>query len=155
MKILLRTLFISMLLLLGAVAASSAAAAPPESKPVAPLQLGLGDSWAFGFGAAVPSEGGYVPQLHEVAKKELNCSGRGPARSRAGCKHLELLNLAVGGATTPSMIAGQFPQALPLLEKRNGNRRPRDDVELTTLHIGGNDVTNPIIAACLGGITPS
>jgi lysophospholipase L1-like esterase len=152
-KGLMRTLFVSALLVLGVATASPAAADPPE-RP-APVQLGLGDSWAFGFGAAVPSEGGYVPQLNDALKEDFNCSGAGPAQSQAGCPHLELRNLAVGGATTPSMIAGQFPQALPLLESRNGNLNPRDDVELTTLHIGGNDVTNPIIAACIGGLTPS
>jgi GDSL-like Lipase/Acylhydrolase family len=53
-----------------------------------------------------------------------------------------------------ALIQRQFPQAIPLLESRNGNRNPRDDVELVTLHIGGNDVTGPIIAACVGGTTP-
>jgi lysophospholipase L1-like esterase len=157
MKGLVRTLLISGLLAVGALAVAASPAATKEhpKKRVAPLELSLGDSWAFGFGATVPSEDGYVPQLNEALKKRFNCNGRGPHQSHAGCKHLQLLNLAVGGATTPSMVAGQFPQAIPLLEARNGNRRPRDDVKLTTLHIGGNDVTNPIIAACLGGATPA
>lgn len=154
MKGLVRTLFVSVLLFLGGVAAVPAASADPLPTPAAPVQLALGDSWAFGFGATVPSTDGYVPQLNEALKESLNCSGPGPVQSEAGCPQLELRNLAVGGATTPSMVAGQFPQALPLLESRNGNLNPRDDVELTTLHIGGNDVTNPIIAACIGGATP-
>jgi lysophospholipase L1-like esterase len=154
MKGLVRTLLISVLLLSGAVTASPAAADPPAT-PVAPVQLALGDSWAFGFGASVPSTDGYVPQLNEALKEDLNCSGAAPGQAQAGCPQLELRNVAVGGATTPSMIEVQFPQALPLLESRNGNLNPRDDVELTTLHIGGNDVTNPIIAACIGGPTPS
>jgi lysophospholipase L1-like esterase len=147
MKGLVRTLFVSALLLFGAFPASAAADDPP-----APLQLGLGDSWAAGFGASAPSEG-YVPQLHAALKDDLNCSGAGPVQSEAGCPHLGLLNVARGGATTPSMIATQFPQAIPVLEARNGNLNPRDDVEVTTLHIGGNDVATPILNACLGGFT--
>jgi lysophospholipase L1-like esterase len=148
-----RALLISVCLLLGVAAAAPGAAAQSDTTQ-APLQLSLGDSWAFGFGAKVPSEGGYVPRLHEELQEDFNCSGAGPEPAQAGCPQLELLNLAVGGATTPSMVQGQFPQAIPLLESRNGNLHSRDDVKLVTLHIGGNDVTNPIIAACIGGLTP-
>ena len=139
---------LSILLLAGAVAASPAAA----SKPV---QLSLGDSWAFGFGAAVPSEGGYVPQLHQVLQQQFDCSPSDNLKPEQGCNQLELMNISVGGATTPSMIANQLPTALPLLEERNGNSNPRDNVEVVTVSIGGNDVTNPIIGACLGGLSPS
>jgi lysophospholipase L1-like esterase len=144
MKGLARTLFVSALLL-GAITASPAAAAEP------PVQLALGDSWAAGAGA--PPGEGYVPQLHRALQEDFNCSGAGPVQSEAGCPQLELVSVALGGATTPSMIDEQLPQATSLLEARNGNLNPRDDVELVTLHIGGNDVTNPIIAACLGGLT--
>jgi hypothetical protein len=144
-----RTLIIAALSLT-ALWAAPAAAEPPT---VAPLQLSLGDSWAAGAGASTPSQA-YVPQLHAALREDLNCSGAGPVQSEAGCPHLALLNVARGGATTPSMIATQFPQALPVLEERNGNLNPRDDIEVTTLHIGGNDVTNPIIAACVFGTEP-
>jgi GDSL-like Lipase/Acylhydrolase family len=154
MKGLARTLIIAALSL-AAVGVAPAAAEPPPTA-VAPLQLSLGDSWAAGAGASSPSEG-YVPQLHAALREDLNCSGPGPVQSEAGCPQLGLLNIAEGGETTPSMIEEQFPVALPLLEARNGNLNPRDDVEVTTLHIGGNDVTNPIIAACIfgGGLTPA
>jgi lysophospholipase L1-like esterase len=155
MKGLIRVLCLCVPLAVGTISAAPAAADDPPATPVAPLELSLGDSWAFGFGATVPSRDGYVPQLWEALKERLNCSGAGPDQSQAGCPQLELENLAVGGATTPSMIQGQFPQAIPELEERNGNLNPRDDVELVTLHIGGNDVTNPIIAACLGGLSAS
>jgi lysophospholipase L1-like esterase len=126
---------------------------------VAPLQLGLGDSWAWGFGASDRSTEGYVPQLHEVLRERFNCSGAGPDQAHAGCPHLGLLNLAIPGATTkerpPSLIGNQFPQAIPLLESRNLNGNPRDDVEVTTLHTGGNDIFQPIIAACGGGFSPT
>ena len=150
-----RNLLLAVPLLLFAVVASPATADQPADAPTAPLQLALGDSWAAGVGASVPSEG-YVPQLNVALKDDFNCSGNPPAQAQAGCPQLGLTNVAVGGATTPTMVASQFPQAIPLLEARNGNLNPRDDVELTTLHIGGNDVTNPIIAACLvGGLTPT
>jgi lysophospholipase L1-like esterase len=127
------------------VAAGTASPAGEAS----PVQLSLGDSWAFGFGAAVPSEGGYVPKLHAALQEEFSCSPSGKPKPGHGCKKLELVNLAVGGATTPTLIANQLPAAVALLEDRNGDRNPRNDVEVVTLHIGGNDVTNPIIAACL------
>ncbi|HEY6672604.1 MAG TPA: SGNH/GDSL hydrolase family protein [Solirubrobacterales bacterium] len=147
MKGLLRVLFISVLLLFGAFTASPATADPPTT-PVAPVQLALGDSWAAGTRATPPSEG-YVPQLNEALKDDFNCSGEAVEQGKAGCPQLQLVNLAVPGATTPTLIANQLPVAEGLLELRNGNRDPRDDVEVTTLHIGGNDVTTPIIVACL------
>ena len=150
MKGLVRTLLTTALAIL-AVALTASPAAGSEDRRTAPLQLALGDSWAAGFGATVPSEGGYVPQLHDALADRLNCSGQAPRGAEAGCRHLELLNVAVGGATTPSMVASQYPQALPILEARGGNLNPRDDVELVTVHTGGNDVTNPIIAACVFG----
>jgi lysophospholipase L1-like esterase len=93
-----------------------------------------------------------VPDLYETLKEDFKCSGAGSKQADAGCPQLELINLAQGGATTPSMISNQLlPQegAIPLLESRNQNLNPRDDVEVTTIHIGGNDVTNPILGACL------
>jgi hypothetical protein len=158
MKGLLRVLFISVLLLFGALTASPATADPPTT-PVAPVQLALGDSWAAGFGdtgfGTPMFEGGYVTDLNQALKQRFNCSGAAPEQAEAGCPQLELINLGQAtspGVTTQSMIANQFPQALPLLESRNLNGNPRDDVEVTTLHIGGNDVTNPIIGACLFGV---
>jgi lysophospholipase L1-like esterase len=150
MKGLVRALVISALLLLGAVAAPPGAADNPHTTtPGLPVQLGLGDSWAFGFGDT-PGEGGYVPDLYETLKKDLNCLPTDTEQAGDGCKHLQLLNLAEGGETTPSMIEEQFPLAIPLLEARNLNRNPGDNVEVTTVHIGGNDVNGPILAACLG-----
>jgi hypothetical protein len=107
-----------------------------------------------------PSEG-YVPQLNERLKADFNCpaastSGSAPQwsdlateQAQPGCPQLQLVNIADGGETTPTLIRDQLPAAKTLLESRNGNLDPRDDVEVTTLHIGGNDVTTPIIGACL------
>jgi lysophospholipase L1-like esterase len=48
---------------------------------------------------------------------------------------------------------GRYRPSGPPGADRNGDRNPRNDVEVITLHVGGNDVTGPIIAACLGGLT--
>jgi lysophospholipase L1-like esterase len=136
-----------------AITAAPAAAKRPGLVPGAPVQLGLGDSWAFGFGASDPREGGYVPQLHSALQDRFDCLPAGAPQARDRCKQLQLVNLAVGGATTPTLIANQLPAATQLLESRNGDGNPRNDVEVVTVHIGGNDVTGPIIAACIGGAT--
>jgi lysophospholipase L1-like esterase len=140
-------------LLVGAVSAAPAAAKRPATVPGLPVYLSLGDSWAFGFGATTPREGGYVPQLHEELREGYDCLPARAAQARDFCKQLQLVNLAVGGATTPALIANQLPVAKKMLKSRNGDRNPRNDVEVITLHIGGNDVVNPILGACLGGLT--
>ncbi len=50
-------------------------------------------------------------------------------------------------------MSGQLPGAVALLEERNGNATPVDDVRLITITVGGNDVFTPVIAACQGGLT--
>ena len=154
MKGLIRTLAVLSVFAVGLFAAPAAQAAPKHLVHGLPLQLALGDSWAFGFGAVPRTEEGYVPQLNDVLRKRYDCLPAQSEEAADGCKQLQLLNIAVGGATTPSLIAGQLPTAVRLLESRNGDDNPRDDVEVTTVHIGGNDVTGPIIAACLGGLSP-
>lgn len=118
-------------------------AAPPSPA----TYLALGDSVAAGVGA--PAGLGYVPLLADELSDARNC-GQGQA---LGCR-LELDNRSVGGATTVSLISGQLPYAVALLEERNQNSTPVDDVRLITITIGGNDVFNPVIAACAGGFTP-
>jgi lysophospholipase L1-like esterase len=126
----------------------------PAAFAASPLQLSLGDSWGYGYGATVPSEGGYVAQLNTLLKAGFDCSPSDNPKPNQGCKKLGLTNLSVPGATTPTMIAGQLPDATGILQARNGNSNPRDNVEVVTVSIGGNDVTNPIIGACISGITP-
>jgi lysophospholipase L1-like esterase len=137
----------SIALLVTAVSASSAFAASP-------LQLSLGDSWGYGYGSTNPSTDGYVPLLYQALKDDFDCSPSPNPKPNQGCKKLELTNLSVPGATTPTMIAGQLPAATSILQARNGNNNPRDNVEVVTVSIGGNDVVNPILGACLGGISP-
>ena len=121
--------------------ATAGSAAPPSPA----TYLALGDSVAAGVGA--PSGLGYVPLLAADLAESRHC-GQGQA---LGCR-LETDNRSVGGATTVSLVNGQLPGALELLEERNGNRTPVDDVRLITITIGGNDVFNPVIGACAGGV---
>lgn len=148
MRVFSRVAVLAATLLIALVAAAPAMAAKP-------VHLALGDSWAFGFGATVPSEGGYVALLNQALQSEFDCSPSDNSKSGQACSQLELNNIAVPGATTPTLIANQLPTAVQLLEERNSDSNPRDNVEVVTVSIGGNDVTNPIIAACLGGITAS
>jgi GDSL-like Lipase/Acylhydrolase family len=143
-------LLLAIALLVGMVLASSATADRPANPRLVPVQLALGDSWAAGVGATDPKEHGYVPQLYEKLLRDYDCPSAGDFReAAAGCPRLELENLAVGGATTDTMVATQFPEAISLLESHNGDGNPFNDVGPVTVHIGGNDVTNPIIAACV------
>ena len=137
------------------IGASTASAEKPETVPGLPVQLALGDSWPAGAGADPRDVEGYVPQLHEALREGYACLPARSTRARTGCPSLQLVNVAVGGATTPTLIQNQLPRATELLRSRNGDSNPRNDVEVTTIHIGGNDVTNPIIAACLGGLSPA
>jgi lysophospholipase L1-like esterase len=140
-----RTRVLAALALLPLVLLPSAAgrAAPPSPA----TYLALGDSVAAGVGAA-PDGLGYVPLL----AGELADAGKCGEGQALGCR-IELDNRSVGGATTVSLISGQLPGALALLEERNGNPTPVDDVRLITLTIGGNDVFGPVIAACQTGLT--
>lgn len=116
-------------------------------KPQGPVHMALGDSQAFGFATPRPEHLGYVAYLnrwlHAVA------CGDGPA-----CPHLEEANLSVPGATSASLIANQLPEALALIAERNGDDEPDNDVIYITLTIGGNDIFNPVVTDCAGGVTP-
>jgi hypothetical protein len=111
-------------LAVGLVGAQSAWAAKPDTVPGLPVQLALGDSWAAGFGATPPETEGYVPQLHEVLKRDYNCSPAASPNAKGGCKHLQLVSVAVPGATTPTLIANQLPQASEILRARNLDSNP-------------------------------
>lgn len=139
-----------------------AAVATDRTVPGLPVYLALGDSWTAGEGATNPATEGYVPQLLQILQTSWDCSPSRSGISGNGCKHLQLVNLGrsaspghPAGVTTPLVAAEQLPVALPLLTSRNGDANPRNDVELITLHVGGNDVTEPVAAACLAEFTTS
>ena len=122
----------------------------------APIYLALGDSWAYGQGATDPAAGGYVPQLHRSLQDGLDCVPAATDAAVDGCKHLQLVSLGrpatatLPGVTAPLVAAEQLPIAIELLA-RNHDANPANDVEVITLHVGGNDVSGPIRAACIGG----
>jgi hypothetical protein len=141
-------------------AVSAAASARPVLVPGNPVYVALGDSWAYGQGASDPVTGGYVALLTEDLTGSLDCLPAASSKAADGCRQLQLLNLArpardgLPGVTAPLVTSEQLPIAIPLIEDRNGDKNPRNNVEAVTLHVGGNDVSGPIQEACLGGFTP-
>lgn len=107
----------------------------PPSPASVPLYLALGDSLAVGVGASDPNETGYVPVFHDFLRESTECD-RGAAPV---CPQLELLNIAVSGATTTTLLQQQVPLAVQVLQARNGDGDPFNDVERITVDIGGND----------------
>ena len=87
--------FARVAMLMAALLTMAVAAAPASAAN--PVQLSLGDSWGFGFGAAVPSEGGYVPRLHTALQADFDCSPSDNPKPDQGCGKLELINISVGG----------------------------------------------------------
>ena len=139
----------ALIVVLACVAAVTSAAASPRP-PQPSTYLALGDSVAAGVGADHPGTTGYVARLHEALADARRC-GRGQA---LGCR-LALQNLALPGATTTTLISGQLPQALGLLEQRNADPTPVNDVRLITLDIGGNDLFGPVTRDCSTAVTPT
>jgi lysophospholipase L1-like esterase len=177
MSMVVRLVVSVVLVVSGALGGGVAAAVPgnsPDLVPGLPVYLALGDSIANGQQAAnvVPGDywatvdgwraNGYVAQFSEDLESTLDClPGRGGGVP-SGCKHLQLMNLArsavpaavqppgLPGVTTQVLIDEQLPDATALLERRNGDRNPRNDVPVVTVTVGGNDAFGPITTACLG-----
>lgn len=119
----------------GAGADRSSAASSTSRVPS--TYVALGDSVAAGAGADRPRVGGYVPLLADLLRQRMGCAG--PRR----CP-LVARNLAVGGATTATVLQDQVP-ALQALAARTASSAP---VRLVTLTAGGNDVFGPTLASC-------
>ena len=96
--------------------ATSAAAAAPTT-----VDLAMGDSLAVGDGASTPDRA-YVPLLAEY----FAGSAHGGAK--------QLVNVAVGGETTSSILGSQMANALAVIGD------PNTDVRVISLSIGGNDL---------------
>jgi GDSL-like Lipase/Acylhydrolase family len=149
----------ALLALAGPVAgATAASAARPSTVPGLPVQLALGDSVAAGVGAGATEEerrrSGYVGLLHEHLRAGLDCVPAASARPSVGCEQLQLVDVSVGGATTSTLIEHQLPAAVGLLKARNADANPRNDVEVVTVTIGGNDLFGPVVAACIRPVPP-
>lgn len=145
-----RRLLALMLLIISLAPATGAAAPSPATlRPEAPVYLALGDSLAFGTGASDPERTGYVPLVHGALQRELGCHDA----AEAPCPDLQLLNLAENGATTASLLETQLPVAMAVLEERNGDANPANDVVAITIDIGGNDAVGGVFEACAEAVT--
>lgn len=178
MSALSRVLFAVLLVVssvLGGAAASARQPGAPDLVPGLPVYLALGDSIANGQQSAdvVPGDywatvagwraNGYVAQFADDLATALDCLPGQGQRTPTGCRQLQLLNLARSavpaevsppgkpGVTTQVLIAEQLPTATALLRSRNGDANPRNDVEVVTVTVGGNDAFGPIVTACLTG----
>jgi lysophospholipase L1-like esterase len=118
-------------------------------RPEGPVYLALGDSQAFGFAAHPDEKLGYTAVLSRWLRG-ADCRDE----NRAGCPNLEFVKLAIPGATSTSLIDVQLQPAVDLITERNTDSDPVNDVVLITVTIGGNDISNPVFAACAGGPTP-
>ena len=142
--------FLAVLLAGGTVAAAAAASGGNEVHG-APVYLALGDSVAAGVGAVQPP--GYPERLGALLESGYNPAADKETPHRS--VDFDLVNLAVPGAPTATPIADQLPAPLETIEQRRSDRDRRNDVEVITVTIGGNDVFRPVIAACLSGQPPA
>lgn len=132
--------------------AAAPAAAQPADPLGTPVYLALGDSVPAGVGA-VPGVTGYPQLLGEELDADYN-----PAADKATGQSLadfQVVGLGVPGATTATLLAAQLPAALQLIEARDADRDPKNDVEVVTVTIGGNDVFTPIVQACIATAAPA
>lgn len=105
----------------------------PAAAKEAPAYVAIGDSIAYGIGASIPEEGGYVALTYDALRKSDRYQRRG----------LDLLHLGVPGATSSDLLlpGGQLERALTEISERQEDASSSDDnVEIFTVNIGGNDV---------------
>lgn len=151
-----RTLIVLVTAALAIGAGIPAGAGSPDG--ARPSHLALGDSVAVGTGASNPGTAGYAALFGAEFEASYPCvppSGIDPPgtdQSESGCPGLLTTNLAVNGATSWDVVTSQLPTALAEVGARNGDLNPRDDVEVITIDVGGNDVFQPVLAACADGI---
>lgn len=159
-------------------AASGATRTSTDPVPGLPVYLALGDSIAAGQQSAPRSDdywettaawraNGYVAQLFDSLVEDLDCLPASSSHAIDGCRQLQGVNLARSavpamggqpakpGVTSATLIAEQLPVAIEMLQSRNQDANPRNDVEVITLTVGGNDIFGPVTTACLSGVTPT
>lgn len=130
----------------GTLPIGTASVAPSDD---APVYLALGDSLAVGYGASDPERTGYVPLVHRALQQGIPCE---PGQD-APCSDLQLVNLGESGATTTTLLENQLPPALALIEERNSDNDPGNDVIAITIDIGGNDAVAGVFDACAETVT--
>jgi hypothetical protein len=159
MRRLLTLLLVTAFALVFALPGATAAARPPEPTRGRPLLLALGDSVTAGEGSHVDRSQwpttGYVALLTEKLREELGCLPAASPDARVFCPGLTIENLGrpagpLPGVTAAAVISEQLGTAVSLLEERNGNANPRDDVEVVTLSVGGNELYDTAGRYCLG-----
>lgn len=144
-------------LLSGTIAAIAAVVAiaggaGASTATTSPAYVGLGDSVAAGTALADPGTDGYVALVHQYLKTTIVPGLADEAPGAFNGSAISAVNLAVPGETSDSMIGGQLQDAATLIEIRNGNDNPADNVRVITLDIGGNDAFE-VVPDCLGGLT--
>jgi len=145
----------------------AAVAASPEPTPTRPVYLALGDSIATGQNSEPPTDSananaywrtiaaykraGYVTPFSTFLKGQLNCLPE-TASADGSCGRLQVVSLARSaiptfgtvagkdGVTTSSLIAEQLEPAVTLISERRTDGNPRNDVEVITLTVGGNEI---------------
>jgi lysophospholipase L1-like esterase len=141
-----RRIIITMAVALLAVASIASPAMADE--PDGPVHIALGDSVAAGEGAN-NARTAYVARLNRYLHS-VDCTDGAPE----ACPHLQLSDYSVGGAKSSDLIADQLPAAVAEIVARQTDGDPGNNVEFITVTIGGNDLFQPVIAACGGGVTP-
>lgn len=144
--------------------AAVASSSPPTPVPVLPVYLALGDSMAAGQNSEAPEDidaywrtvdawkrNGYVTPFAKYLQHEVDCL---PLSARASdrCGQLQVVNLARSavppsdgdpgkpGVTAQAVIDEQLAPAEELIAARLGDDDPRNDVEVITLTVGGNEI---------------
>lgn len=115
-------------------------------EPDGPVYLALGDSVPAGSGANSTNTA-YPSRLARYLTAN-DCNGD----EAEACPHLDLMNLAVGGAKSGDLIATQLGPAVSEIVARQSDGDPNNNVEFITVTIGGNDLFRPVIEACAGGV---
>jgi lysophospholipase L1-like esterase len=118
---------------------NDAGSAIDTADPNAPLYIALGDSLSAGVGASEPEATAFVPLVH---------AGLGG--------NVGLLNLGHSGDDSFELVEhGHLDDAVEIIEERNGDDTPGNDVVLVTLEIGGNDLLDLYFSLVLPGTCPN
>ena len=104
------------------IAAPTVAANSNNGVDTHTVYLALGDSLAVGDGASDMATTAYVPMMADYFA----------GTPHGGAK--QAVNLAIGGETTGSFLAGQLTAALGVIAD------PATDVRMVTISLGGNDL---------------
>jgi lysophospholipase L1-like esterase len=89
---------------------------------------------------------------------DLDCVPAEADEAVDGCRQLRRIILARPvtddnpGVTTDLLISQQLDPATTEIATRMGDANPSNDVQVILVSVGGNDVSRPVLGACLGGL---